>query len=29
MRQTNNLPNVGESPISVEYITAAQAAVEE
>ena len=29
MRQTNNLLNVGESPISVEYITAAQAAVEE
>lgn len=29
MRQTNNLPNVGESPISVEYITAAQGALEE
>lgn len=29
MGQTYNLPNVGESPISVEYITAAQAAVEE
>ena len=29
MRQTNNLLNVGESPIGIEYITAAQAAVEE